>query len=272
MQPISSIERRILLFKNPLLPNKPAPKTLLKIEKSAFEDEGLKKLFVNSNMVREEILRFYKTDPQKICVLHNGVEWEEMQPDFDAWENLKPQIAQEFQLNPSTFHFLFVGHNYRRKGLELLLKALSRLSHEEFHLSVVGKEKQLSFFKALVKALNLKNKVSFFPEQKQIRKFYQLADALIIPSIYDPFANVTVEALAMGVYTVSSKTNGGKEVLTPDSSAIIENLYQIDTIVDALKLALSHPKTKKRADAIRESVKHLDFSRQLNRYVNETLD
>jgi UDP-glucose:(heptosyl)LPS alpha-1,3-glucosyltransferase len=250
----------------------PLHRTLLSIEKCAFEDPGLKKLFVNSNMVREEVLRFYNTDPKKICVLHNGVEWEEMQANFDAWENLKPQIARELHLEASTFHFLFVGHNYHRKGLEVLLKALGRLSYENFHLSVVGKEKKISAFKALTETLGLKNKVSFFPEQKEMHKFYQLADALVIPSVYDPFANVTVEALAMGVYTISSKTNGGKEVIDQHAGAIIENLYEIDSVVDALKQALSHPKTKERADYIRASVKHLDFSTQLNCYVDETLN
>ena len=44
--------------------------------------------------------------------------------------------------------------------------------------------------------------------------FYQMADALVIPSFYDPFANVTVEALAMGLFVLSSKHNGGPEILT----------------------------------------------------------
>ncbi|MES2345025.1 MAG: glycosyltransferase family 4 protein [Chlamydiota bacterium] len=259
-------------FKNLSFQINPLHRTLLNIEKSGFEDPSLKKLFVNSSMVRKEIIRFYNTDPNKICVLHNGVEWEEMQQDFDLWEDLKPQVAKKLQLNPSTFHFLFIGHNYRRKGLEILLRALSKIAREDFHLSVVGKEKNLASFKALVKALHLGNKVSFFPEQKEIRPFYQLADALVIPSTYDPFANVTVEALAMGVYTISSKTNGGKEVLTPDSGSIIEDLYEIDAVVNALKKALSCPKTKNQACSIRESVKHLDFGTQLMRYVDESLN
>ncbi len=59
-----------------------------------------------------------------------------------------------------------------------------------------------------------------------MRPFYQLADALAIPSFYDPFANVTVEALAMGLFVVSSRSNGGFEILDPSKGIIIENLSE----------------------------------------------
>ena len=73
---------------------------------------------------------------------------------------------------------------------------------------------------ALAAKLNIQRRVTFFGPQKEIRPFYQFADALVIPSFYDPFANVTVEALAMGLFVVSSKSNGGHEILISSKMAL----------------------------------------------------
>ena len=56
---------------------------ILELEKAAFENPALQKLFANSHMVRREILHYYRTDPAKIEVIHNGVEWQEMENDFE---------------------------------------------------------------------------------------------------------------------------------------------------------------------------------------------
>ena len=116
---------------------------------------------------------------------------------------------------------------------------------------------------AKVVQLNLTENVHFFGPSQEIRRFYQLADCLVIPSFYDPFANVTVEALAMGLFVVSSKNNGGHEILNAQNGAVIDDLLSEDAMVAALETALNNRKTENSSHMIRESVKHLDFSNQL---------
>lgn len=229
-------------------PLNPLHRKLLQIEKEAFEHPSLKRLIVNSAMVQRQILEYYDVDPDKITVLHNGVEWSEMRPDIEKSER---------------FEFLFIGHNFRRKGLHKLLEALACCKEKDFHLSVIGEDKNLSYFEYLSQLLGLS--VTFLGKQNDILPFFRKADALVIPSFYDPFANVTVEALAMGLFVVSSKSNGGHEVLTPQSGAVIENLGDKDSFIAALETAMRHPKTKERRETIRASVRHLDFSCQLKK-------
>ena len=248
----------------------PLHRVLLGIEKQAFEDPGLQTLFTNSNMVREEILAHYDVSPAKITVVHNGVEWHAMQPAFDNWQENKPHALKKYGLNPSCFQFLFIGHNYKRKGLEKLLIALSTLKDASFQLSVIGKEKDLAYFQQKAHALHLSKQVFFFGPSKDILSFYQLADALIIPSLYDPFANVTVEALAMGLFVISSRTNGGSEVLSKRSGIVIEDLDDPVSFAASLQKALCLPKTENQSLFIRSSVRQLDFSNQL-RLITETL-
>jgi len=115
--------------------------------------------------------------------------------------------------------------------------------------------------------LGLKDKVRFFGSQDEMRPFYQYADALVIPSFYDPFANVTIEALAMGLFVISSKHNGGHEILNKQNGIVIENLLDVDAFAASLHVALQHKKTEKSADLARQSVKHLDFSAQLAKLI-----
>ncbi len=240
----------------------PLHSTLLHIEKMGFEHPDLKVLFTNSHLVKDEILSQFIIDPEKICVIHNGVEWAEWQLSFDNWQKVK--------INPH-FEFLFLGSNFERKGLRPLLHGLARLQDKNFHLSVVGKDKNQKQFERLAHKLHISSHVTFHGPQKEITPFLQKADSLVIPSFYDPFANVTVEALSMGLFVVSSKTNGGSEVLTSETGCIIESLADPQAVQKALEIALAHPKTPASATAIRNAVQHLDFSMQLNTYLEKCL-
>ena len=165
---------------------------LLHIEKKGFRQTGIKKIIVNSNMVQKELLCGYKIDPAKIEIIHNGVEYAQMENDFNNWQIAKEQTLTNLNLKISDFHILFIGNDYKRKGLFPLLKALSEISERHFHLTVIGKEKNINKFIKLAKKLRLDKKVSFLGARDDIIKFYQLADALVIPTYYDPFSNVSI--------------------------------------------------------------------------------
>lgn len=251
------------LFKACICHFNPLHRKILELEQEAFENPGLQKLFTNSAMVRHQILEHYRVDPAKIEVIHNGVEWHEMEKDFAMWPEKREEGLKKFFLNPNEFHLLFIGNGYSRKGLDKLLFALAQMPQEPIHLSVIGKDNRIDLYRAKAAQLGLQNKVSFFGPSGEIRLFYQLADCLIIPSFYDPFANVTIEALAMGLFVLSSKHNGGHEILTQANGAVIEDLLNPDALVSSLQTALKHRKTKESSSLIRESVKRYDFSNQL---------
>lgn len=222
----------------------------LQLEKRTFESPETKVIIVNSEMVKNQITSYYNTPASKIKVIHNGVEWKELETDFN--ESLARPRSDVFQ-------FLFVGHNFKRKGLDLLLFALSKLKNKKFHLSVVGHDKEMSRYQLLSQRLNLGKQVTFLG-RVAAKPHYLAADALVIPSTYDPFANVTVEALALGLFVITSRMNGGHEVILPHTGMIAETPNEW---IAALENALQHPKEKSRAEAIRKSIEHLDYSHQL---------
>ena len=258
------LKRRALIdpfWKQLTFPINPLHRKLLAIEKKVFENPNLK-IFTNSHMVRKEILQTYTANPESLEVVHNGVEWKKWSENFElSLDNIQNNY----------FHFLFVGNGYKRKGLLFLLQGLALLRKEDFRLTVIGKDKDPSFFVRWAAKNGLKHRVTFLGPQNDISPFYKEADALVIPSIYDPFANVTVEALAMGLFVVSSCYNGGHEVLQKCIGTVIEDLTSPESVAASLQIALNHPKTQERARLIRHSIKELDFSKQLDKIVSKTI-
>ncbi len=244
----------------------PLHRTILRLEKQAFTSPLLQRLIVNSFMVQKEAIDFYGVSPSLIQVVHNGVEWTELSREFENWPITRREVAQEIGSDADAFHFLFVGHEYHRKGLDQLLLGLQALSSDDVRLLVIGRDKNSADYREKARRLGLRH-VYFLGPRSDIHRFYALADAAVIPSLYDPFANVTVEALAMGLFVISSRFNGGAEVLEKNSGAIIPELQDPDSVTESLALALQRPKTKSSAAEIRDSVRFLDYPLQLERFV-----
>ena len=243
----------------------PLNKTILKIEKESFLSPDLKVILANSHMVKEEVLKYYPVDPKLIHVIHNGVEWETLQLAFD--KTFEAPICPPFPYNPQVVQLLFIGHGFARKGLPQLLEALALLSKEDFHLHVVGHDKKLCYFRQMAESYGLSDKVTFHGKALHPHLFYQIADCVVIPSFYDPFANVTVEALAMGNFVLTSRSNGAHEIITPNTGKVIEDLLDIRAFANSLKSVLIK-KTQSNAQIIRDQVKHLDFKNQLSKLVD----
>lgn len=240
----SSWLKRFLLLCNPL------HRATLMSERRTFQSKETK-IICNSHLVREEILRFYPGAYQEnIFVLHNGVEWHEMEESFRA--SVKPPIP----------HLLFVGHEWQRKGLDRLLRGLP-LVKTPFFLTAIGKERSPEKFFALVRDLNLESKVRLIPRAQNPLPFYQEASVMVIPSRYDPFANVTLEALAMGLFVVTTRANGGAEVLSPGCGIILREDPSPEELAAAVEIAL----VRRDREAMREAARPYDFSQKLEELV-----
>jgi UDP-glucose:(heptosyl)LPS alpha-1,3-glucosyltransferase len=100
---------------------------------------------------------------------------------------------------PSTGHIiLFVANDYRRKGLDTLLRSLAQLPANNC-LAVVGNSVQIPEYSAQAKALRLADRVFFLGPLKVVDEAYIAADCLAHPTLEDTFAMVVLEAMAHGL-------------------------------------------------------------------------
>lgn len=240
---------------------------ILKSEKKLFENTSLKLLFANSNMVKKELLALYKIPSDKIEVVHNGVDLSKL--NFNP--SSKKEALEKLNLPHSKIQLLFVGNNYKRKGLSYVLEALSKLSSKDFSLIIVGEDKNISKYQKMSKKLNLDSQTFFFGHRQDLNLFYCAADILILPSFYDPFANVTIEALAMGLFVITSSFNGGSEVLTKNTGAILKDFRNPCEIADVLEKLASKDFDYDQKLETKKTIQHLELKPQLDRIVDLTI-
>lgn len=253
----SSFVRRLLLAINPL-----HIFTRLS-EHKTFENPSQAIIICNSHLVRQEILSFYpNTSPERVLVIHNGVEWGEYEPHFQQ-KLLAPRSLS------SPPHLLFVGHEWKRKGLDILLSALSLLRDQQFILTAIGKERNPSYFCRLAQKFGIANKVRLYPTAQNPIPFYQSANIAILPSRYDPFANVTLEAMAMGLYVITTTANGGAEAVTNYINGhVLDEDASSEVLAQAIFSAFSIVKDPVRPQLIRDSIRHYDLPLKLQQFIS----
>jgi UDP-glucose:(heptosyl)LPS alpha-1,3-glucosyltransferase len=166
-------------------------------------------IVVNSKMVLEEYRKFYGEEIAKKCVIvYNGVDLERF---FPAEKEEKQRIRKKLRLPLSSPLILFVGSGYKRKGLITLLRAVKLV--KEGCLVVIGKDKKLEWFRSLTERMRIERQVMFLGPRKNVEEFYRAVDIFVLPTIYDPFSNTCLEAMASGLPVITTLTNGASELI-----------------------------------------------------------
>ena len=176
-------------------------------EKRLFESARLRAVICNSNMVKEEVRRHFGLAEDKLHVIYNGVDLAAFNPALRAaWRARK---RAEFGLADSATVFLFVGSGFARKGLPQLLRAMTGVRGA--HLIVVGEDRELALMQATAANMKLSSRVHFAGAQKDVKPWYGMADCFVLPTLYDPFPNAALEAMACGLPLITSMQCGAAE-------------------------------------------------------------
>jgi len=152
-------------------------------------------------------------------VLSNGVDLQRFHPR--RREELLCSQRAALGLAPEDRVLLFIGSDYWRKGLDRVLAAVSVLAEqgESVRLLVAGGDRRQASYADLATRLGLGGQVMFLGQVKRPEELYAVADLFVLPTRYDPFANVTLEALASGVPVLTSKVNGAVDLM-PTSAGV----------------------------------------------------
>jgi len=195
--------------------------TLCGLEKRTFSPERTGRIIANSNRGKKEIVEHYGFPEERIEVIYNGVDCERFRP------------SSEKRLGKGT-RLLFVGTGFERKGLAFCIGALKHLP-ADVRLRVVGKGNTAGYA-ALARNEGVDSRVEFAGGNHDIAVVYGEADLLVHPAIYEPFANVCLEALASGLPVITSRINGASEVIEQGKSgAIIDDPGDTVALAEAIR-------------------------------------
>src|SRR5262249_39466235 len=181
---------------------------LLELEKSLFDQRKAVRVIAASQMVMNEITGLYHYPADQIDLVRNGVPLNRFQ--FDPV--LREQSRANLKLKEDQIVLLFVGSGWERKGLMFAIEAMALSKNQKMRLVVAGrgdarpyKTTRLRFWR--------EDPVQFLGEVADLVPVYAAADIFILPTIYDPFSNACLEALASGLPVITTLSNGFSEVI-----------------------------------------------------------
>ncbi|HEX7518354.1 MAG TPA: glycosyltransferase family 4 protein [Chthoniobacterales bacterium] len=200
---------------------------ILALEKSLFADGGAGRVIANSRMVKDEIVRIYGFPVDKIEVVRNGVPVSAFRRD----EESRAKTRETLGLKSEDIAVLFAGSGWERKGLRFAIEAIER-SGKQMRLVVAGRGDKRKFKSA---------RVQFLDVVRDMPALYGAADIFLLPTIYDPFSNACLEALAAGLPVVTTRANGFSEIMeTGVHGAILDDPRNTDAICEALLFWSDH--------------------------------
>ncbi len=163
-----------------------------------------------SQMCADDYRRRHGVADERVRVVYHGVETDRYSPDRAA--ALRPAARRALQLRDDQLAVLFVGHDFRRKGLATAAGAVERLaaSGTDARLLVVGGNHRGQ--RLPLRAGKAGLLVPLGPQSDPL-PYYAAADVFALPSYYDPFGLVVLEAAACGLPVVTTRSTGASELL-----------------------------------------------------------
>jgi UDP-glucose:(heptosyl)LPS alpha-1,3-glucosyltransferase len=192
----------------------PKHRDLLELEKSVFAAPD-RLLIANSQMVAEEITRYFQVPSTQVRVIYNGLPT----PPGDAQTSHRSHASHKSYKDPSTRQetrahlalpddtcaVLFAGSGWDRKGLRFAIEAINRTKNATLLVAGAGKRQNLP----------PSEKTRFLGEVTGLSALMEAADIFLLPTIYDPFSNASLEAMAAGLPVITTAANGFAEIMRP---------------------------------------------------------
>lgn len=242
----------------------PLQQAYIWLERRMFTDPRLVAIIANSITGKEDIVRLYHVDPAHIHVVYNGID--PVCRDGQQREIKRRELAAEFSLGDE-LRLLYVGSGFRRKGVAAAIAAAARLN-VPFRLFIVGKGRRGSY-RRLAERLGIAGRVVFTGPRKDVDLFYLGSDIFIFPTLYDPFSNATLEAMAYGMPVITTRFNGVSELICSG-----ENGFVVPDPLDVTKTAECLQSLTDEIQRIRmgELAAETAAAYTMQRNVRETLD
>ncbi len=211
------------------------------VEKKGFTENSSLLVMPVSGLAEREILKRYPMLEGRVRVSHPGVVLEKFENQNK--EEIRRNIRQVYGVSEQDTVVLFVGMNFEIKRLDLILRAMAILKGEEpraSHLKclIVGKGNSKRYIR-MAHQLQIAERVIFAGPSEKVEDFYFAGDIFAMPSMFDTFGMVVLEAMAAGLPSIITETVGASDLVKDGVHGIVMGRDpSISDMADALKRLL----------------------------------
>lgn len=171
-----------------------------------------------SNVVKQQVMEKYGIDGEKIHPVHSGVDSQKFNPKNR--EKYFKEIRDRHNISYDDLVLILAGNPFLSKGLPLVIDALPNLKEKNVKLIVAGKDNEKPFVTQAEK-LGVKDKMIFIGRTTEMEKYFAASDIFILPTMYDAFGLVIIEAMASGLPVVVSQIAGAAELITDGKDGLL---------------------------------------------------
>ena len=204
---------------------------LLQLEESLLADRKAARVIVASQMVKNEIVDFYAYPAGNIDIIRNGVPLDKFR--FDP--EVRQKAREDLKLKPDQIALLFAGSGWERKGLLFAIQAMALCRNKKLRLLIAGRGNETLYKTARLRFWR-EEPVRLLGEVAEVACLYAAADIFILPTIYDPFSNACLEALACGLPVITTRANGFSEIIEDSvHGSIVDHAGNLVGLRDAIR-------------------------------------
>lgn len=245
----------------------PRHRTLIDLERTIYNSPQVRRIVTQSRLDQQLVSHYYGVDESRVRIIHNGVDLAQFHP---ASSQERLGLRSELRVDSDQPLLVFASMDFEGKGLRTILRALSRLESEDAVLAVLGTG-PIARFQRIARRLGLEQRVRFVGRRADIRQFYGAGDLFLLPTAYEPFPNVNLEAMACGLPVLTTCTAGGVDLVRHGSNGyLVADVDAEDEILAALQahLSLSADKRSELSRCCLETARTLPIERN----VQQTLE
>ena len=180
------------------------------VEGLTFGHNSPKACIVVSQSMKREFARHYGDAAKNIIVIPNGVDTLRFHPTNRLL--YRGQIRQELGVSRSDPLLMFAGGDWERKGVRYIIEALPLLSKRNVKLIIIGSGDE-KFYGQLAELKRVRDRIIFVPHSSNLSEYYAASDIFVLPTIYEPFGLVIVEAMASGLPVITSRVAGAADLI-----------------------------------------------------------
>lgn len=173
-----------------------------------FGGQRYRRLVAISGRVRRELQEHYQVPDDQIVTIPNGINLARFNPRN---ARSRDEVRRGLGVPSNVPLVLFVGSRYRIKGLKFAIMALAKMEAKAT-LLVVGNDRAAPY-KALAERLGVGERVIFAGARNDLPNIYPAADVFLLPTLYETFALVCLEAMASGVPVIAAPAGGIEDYL-----------------------------------------------------------